>query len=404
MLTLGNRFLQKVLDAGKIAAALRAVRTLIRSSLGSFQSSISETIDSTHTAWRAANSPRFLRSSRVGTSRRDSSGIALILVIFVIGLATTIVVSVTYSTYIAGRLNASLEQGLKGEYLVKSALSFARVLIKADTSDYDDPAKDPWYPFRFGQAVPADLLGIQEPNVQIELEISPTGAKMPIQCITDRPAGNPDRWLDTFAQLFQSLGFDDPPFAEPEPSGHFEGKVFKSNDLVANLLDYIDRDSDSLNIGPYQGVESDVTGIFKNVDINRESELSSIPGFTPRRVQELLKHLSVYNACFINFNAVGEKVFLSLDRQLIPDDFANVKLRREDPNQPPMTSYNELKAAMGGKTVLDPIQTYLKSGSKQFTVIAKVQTAASVTYLRALLRVVGYSGKDPPDIESIQLF
>lgn len=326
---------------------------------------------------------------------------ALPLVIVIIVLASTIVVGVTYSTYMSGRLNASLEQGLKGEYLVKSALNLARILIQADTTDEDSP-KDPWVMFRNGQSVPTSLLGIDEPNVKVDLEISPLGAKIPLRCLMPSPNNPPPPlWLEAFKRLFESLGFDND--EEADQSGKFGDRVFKPNELVANLVDYMDRDSESLDISGFPGIESELpNGYFKNRDIARETELSIIPGFTAARLQKLFKYISTAPSCVVNVNSAPAEVLLALHSEITSTQVEEIKKYRSS-EEGPFKEVSQLEGEYLSQTAFTAIRPYLEVRSSRFLVIAKAEFLANVTFLKAGIDTQRDKGT-LPKITSLELF
>lgn len=328
------------------------------------------------------------------------SGVALPLTIVIIALATTIVVSVTYSTYMSGRLNASLEQGLRGEYYVKSALNLARVLIRADITDEDSP-KDPWYIFKSGLTIPTELLGIEEKNVKVDLEISPLGAKIPLRCLVPTTNSPPaPQWLDAFKRLFDSLGFNDD--EEVDQTGRFENRVFKPNEMVANLVDYMDRDSTSLDVSNYPGVESDLpNGVFKNTDVSRETELASIPGFTPARLQKLLKYVSVAPGCTVNINSAPAEVLNALHFEITPSQIDEIKKFRTSESGP-FREVSQLEQYLS-QASFQAIRPYLEVRSSRFVVIAKAEFLANVTFLKAGLDTQRERGS-LPRITSLELF
>jgi hypothetical protein len=91
---------------------------------------------------------------------------ALIMIVFMIALASAILISLTDSTYVAMRLNGAAEQRIKAEYILKSAVNVAQVLIKSDLTNFDDPTQDAWMIFVEGREVPGELLAIPEPNIR----------------------------------------------------------------------------------------------------------------------------------------------------------------------------------------------------------------------------------------------
>jgi type II secretory pathway component PulK len=330
------------------------------------------------------------------TSAQGQSGVALPLVIVTIVLASTIVTAATYSTYISGRLNASLEQGLKAEYLVKSALNFARILIFADSGS-EDSDKDPWRIFERGQSVPAEILAIEDRNVKVDLEISPLGSKLPLSCLLEQGA-TPTYWYDNFARLFTLLGFDQDD--EEEKRGRFKGTVFKPNELVANLVDYVDEGDKSLDVAPYSGIEDQIpAGVFKNRKILRESELSTIPGFTPARIQKLLLYIVAGASCSVNINSASTEVL-----QAVHPDISQVQAQQiieTRAEKGPFKEYEELSGLIS-PDALASLRTLQGLRTTNFSVIAKAQFAANTTYLRA--RISSQGSSSMPKVTQLELY
>ncbi len=343
-----------------------------------------------------------LRKSSPGlASTQSQSGVALPLVVVTIVLATTIVVGATYSSYISGRLNATLEQGLRAEYLVKSALNLARVLIQADTTP-EDTAEDPWRPFEYGQKIPSEILNIDEKNVTVDLEISPLSARLPLDCLLQDAPGNTTTWLDNFVKLFQLLDFEND--NEAENSGPFAGKIFSPEDMVANLYDYMDSNLKSFEMQGFKGVGIEdqlPSGTFKNKKILRESELAVIPGFTPSRLQRLLPYIVAGVPCTININSASPTVLKALHKDITETEVESIVDFRKS-NNGPFKDRNQVS------TFISPdayqfINTYLDFNSKRFSVLAKAQFSANTTFLRARVKNDGTKGSIP-EITLLELY
>ncbi|NDC38898.1 MAG: hypothetical protein EBZ48_12750, partial [Proteobacteria bacterium] len=181
-------------------------------------------------------------------------GVALILVTFVVALATIIVTALAYSTHLAARRNSMVERGFQAEYLLKSAVSLARTLIKLDKTP-EDSEKDLWGLFKEGLAIPTELLNIGEPNVNVELEIRPEEGKIPVRALVPTPSTNTvsTAWRDVLLRLFENLGFRDD--ESKQESGPFKGQVFSPEEMIANLIDFIDADKVPYKDGNFIGIE-----------------------------------------------------------------------------------------------------------------------------------------------------
>ena len=68
----------------------------------------------------------------------SQKGVALLLVVFILALATIIIVNLTYSTMISSQQNTNMQRATQAEYLLKSMESLAIVLLKNDmATNYD---------------------------------------------------------------------------------------------------------------------------------------------------------------------------------------------------------------------------------------------------------------------------
>jgi type II secretory pathway component PulK len=214
-------------------------------------------------------------------------GVALIMVIFMIVITSALLVSLTDSTYISMRLNRAAEQRLKAEYILKSAVNVAQVLIKSDTTQYDDPSQDLWMKFMEGAEIPGELVGVTEPNVRVSLLIASEKGKIPLLSVVSA-SGADNTWRNVLRALFQNLGFDNEQKTPAQSTDAAPTKMHSSTEMVANLIDYLDTDKDSYSSSDFQaqGIEGDLPPgeEFRN-DRTMESlasELGSIPGFTPK--------------------------------------------------------------------------------------------------------------------------
>jgi general secretion pathway protein K len=330
--------------------------------------------------------------------RNNQSGLALLLVMFLVALASILVINLTYSTYLGSRLSNSIEKSVQAEYLLKSALNYARVLIKADETE-EDSNKDEWGKFANGVSIPAEYLDIPVKNVNIELEIRPEGAKMNIKSIVPRTLnGQPDtRWRGVLERLFQQLGFDND--GEVPGPGQYEDMTFGTKELVANFIDYVDEDRDSYDSDGFRGIENENSG-FPNTQISRIGEISAIPGFTAARMQKLMPFLTTQDNLRININLAAKILIQSLH----PDIDANqvdqiISFRNSE--EGPFQNISKLQEFVSSD-VFDQIQSLITVQSNRFQVLAKVDFGTSTSYLRAFVSKVGRN--QLPIIQSLELF
>jgi hypothetical protein len=279
---------------------------------------------------------------------------------------------------------------------MKSAVNFARVLIQNDSTEFDDPARDDWMQFREGRDVPGELVGISEQNVRISLMIAPENAKIPLVEVVQGSGVDP-AWRDTLVSLFRDLGFDTPPSTANEPSGQTPARAYSSTEMVANLIDYLDSDQVTYSDNSFQGIESDLpqgtefpnSGKIESL----QSELTSIPGFTPLRVQQLLPYVSIHRKAQVNINAAPRRVLRALIEGLDPtsvgaaDAEAEKLIQCRDPANggPYNQGYRTQLTSCITPSVAERIKPKLTNKANVFSVIVKVEYGNTSFFASAYL-------------------
>ncbi len=342
--------------------------------------------------------------SQPGVFRSSERGIALLLAIFVVALASILVVDLAYTSYLGSRLSSITTKSLQAEYLLKSAVNFARTLIKEDTSPEDAP-QDNWASFIAGQVVPMNLLGIDTPGVTVSIEITPEEAKFPLRSILTRNGGEVDvKWRDAAMRLFQKLGFDDD-LTEVDQTKLFPEKHFKSDELVAVLIDYMDTDKDSYEDqtgGFTRGFEGELAEeVFANERLKRIGELANIPGFTPARLRKLSPLVTVFGRGVLNINLASSVILESLHEDI---DKSQAEAIVNFRNSQPFDDNNrrdELTNIIGEETY-NAISSMLDIRSRWFQVLAKVDYGTSTYFMRAYLSKADEG--ELPIIRSVELF
>lgn len=247
---------------------------------------------------------------------KPQRGIALIMVIFMIALSSALLISLTDSTYVAMRLNSAAEQRIKAEYILKSAVNVAQVLIKNDITSFDDPTQDAWMMFVDGQEIPGSLLSLPEPNIRVSLLISSSAGKIPLANVFSSGSPTDTSWRDIVTRLFKVLGFDTPDPTSARGMGN-SAPLINSEQMVANLIDYLDRDKQGYQSNNFAtGIEGDLPEgqEFRNEETidSLANELASIPGFSPGRIQRILPFVSKQRFSKVNMNAAPIEVIASM--------------------------------------------------------------------------------------------
>jgi len=340
-------------------------------------------------------------------TRSSESAFAIIIVVFVIALASILVINLAYSTTLGSRINAMSVQGFQAEYILKSALNFSRRLLMAPapqpTKDNPSP-RDPWEMFKNGMPIPAEFLGISEQNLKVELEIRPEDAKIRVDQLAD-PA-NAQRWGQVLYNLFKELGFADDD--EADQSGQFKGRSFKPDDLVGILIDYQDPNQDSYTGASFaRGIESQLKDdIFTNDRIRDIDELKNIPGFTPNRLKKLMPYISVQGKYKVNINVAPRLILKALNEDL---DDQTVDKIIEARNSAPFTRQGDWTTRFRdivGDNTYNQIFNMIDVESYRYQVLAKVDFGGTSRYfLRAVVNKDDPNSPDKmPKIVSIELF
>ncbi len=345
------------------------------------------------------------RSTTIKTTTQTDRGLALLLVIFIIALASVLVINLTYSTTLGARLNARYVRAVQAEYLLKSVLNFARKMIVSELPGPDGAPQEMWLPFKNGAPLPLELVGVSEPNTRIELEIRPEDSMIRVSQFN--VSSNVQRWGPVLYRLFVKLGFDDDD--EADQFGQFKGRAFKSEDLVGILIDYQDADKDSFTATSYaRGLESELKeNVFANSEMKNKNELRSLPGFTAKRLEKLMPYVTDQGSYKININTARSELVQALNQNI--DDLMIERLVEERTKEPfnRKGNYQARLQDIFGATIYNEIFSMITVESSRFRVIAKVDYGGQVLYyLRAVVFKqpgVG-SGDALPEISSLELF
>lgn len=333
------------------------------------------------------------------------SGVALIMVVLMITVASGVLMALTESTYVSMRLNRSAEQRVKAEYILKSAINVAQTLIKIDKTQYDDPTQDVWMQFREGATVPGEFIGLNEPNVKISLLISPESGKIPLLSLVS-PTAPDSGWRDVLVALYKNLGFED------QSNQTEQVEVTSSEQMVANLIDYLDYDKESYSTGdfPVEGIEGNLpVGVEFRNDGKLESianELSILPGYTDDRIQCILPFVSVRSKSAVNINAASQPVLQAIVQGLAPsasggEAAALIDCRNPENGGPFNQNYGSQIAACIEGDVASQIRPRLVAQGNEFFVIAKVEFGTSAFMASAHLK--SRNGR-PPVIDDLLLY
>jgi general secretion pathway protein K len=323
---------------------------------------------------------------------RSESGVAMIIVILIVSLATALVASLTYSTYLGGRTSSMIAEQLKAEYIAKSAVNFARAMLENDSApEVDAPfPRDQWAYFIGGKDLPAELFGLSDEGYRVSLEIGCEEKKLPIDNLVINSASTAQvrtEARDSLALLFQGLGFDDQ-LLEPEQTGLLNGEALNSEQTVAALIDFFDQDSESYDASPFaQGIEEDLPeGYFPNDSnprINSIEELGIIPGFTPRRIKALSEYVATQGSRKVNINFLVDQPLLmqAINDQALNTNAATIKNFRDGPEGPLSSAIQNIS----GIQLSSYAQLLVGYNCTRFPIVVKIDYGASTAWAKAMV-------------------
>jgi len=287
-------------------------------------------------------------------------------------------------------------KSFKAEYLLKSAINAARVLLQNDKTPEDSP-KDIWGPFIQGMELPAEIFEIPEYNVRLSLEIRPEESKIPLSALVSTPSriNTPDKlWRDVLLRLFINLGFAQD--QEQDQTPLFKGRIFTPEEMVANLIDFIDEDSTPYIDGNFRSIESEQTSdFFLNRKITRIGELSGVPGFTQARIRKMSPFLTTaVRMGQVNINVAPRIVLKSLHEDMT-DEMVERMIQQRAGDAGPIKTLSDLI----GFPQLQGITT----GGRFFQVVAKVDYGVAAFFARSIIERPA-NGNEPPRQISLELF
>ena len=341
-------------------------------------------------------------------------GVALIMVTFVVSLATILALHLAEATFLKSRAIQLAEKQLRSEYLLKSLLSFGTGLIAADPDTSIDSFSDSWGMFAHGQEVPPQILGL-DPGMRCYLQIIPQDAYLPAAVLafsTSQASGGQgpsldEKWRDVFRRFFEIALPADLQLAD-DHLGVFK-RSFGPTDMVANLIDYLDIDQKPYASQNYAGVESEQTSAYFRSDqrIDSLKELARVPGFTPGRLRMLAPYLRVSGgAAQININVAP----LLVIRALHEDFFRNADLAQQVftiRNKEPFADIYDLAKRVPGidPNLANDLQSFVRGGSQSFLIVGKVSFGNDEThYLRAAVSRGSSDRGEWPQVDSLELY
>lgn len=313
---------------------------------------------------------------------------ALLTAVFVITLATILVIQFGAALRFDRRVGRSFAEDIQAHYLLKSSVELGRVLLEAPKLEgiQEDWLGEPWALIAAAPSLP--ISGI---NGDLRMMIVDESGKIDVNAIytpgsESSPSEANDFWKNALASLFVRSGFTREAFEEN--SFRTLGDVgFDAYQQVAAINDWIDPDTISFSSASFEGngVESGLNhSWFYNRPFSHLSELLLVPGMTAERLSRIAPYVRVGSPNSgtqqINFNTAPLEVLLAIG---FPEKQA-AELVQERLNLP-LTS-----AILSNLVAGDPqLQRVATVTSNDFSVFAKLRLANGNYWIKAKVRAVG---------------
>ena len=259
--------------------------------------------------------------------KNNEQGMALLLVLIVVTLLTSILMELSYSTLIEQRLAETFRDNTRAYFLARGGITAGQKLLLTDNNEYDAHT-EAWaggissYPVGEGFV----SLTVKDLNGQLGINSLVVG-------------NNPQAVVvDCFYRLLLALEIDDPA------------------ELTAGVIDWLDQGDDNFQLIQTDGLDIPVVGAedlyyqglalpyaCKNGPLESLDELLLVRGFTKDIFKIVSPYLSVTDSKQININTVGREVLLALSSKIEEQTVDLIIDRRRDA---PIRSIEKLKTLL----------------------------------------------------------
>ena len=354
---------------------------------------------------------------------KQQDGFALIMTVFVLALATILVVDFSQETMTYQRNTRAQTEKIQAEYLLKSTLNVAKLLLeipKLQITDgettrtvREDYLGEPWALVSSIPALPlpgSPRLAIVDESGKIDINSingvttsqSNQAANQAAQ--SQNAQGNislADYWKNTLSELLSNRGFNRETYDE-ELNRTVGSVSYAAADQVAVIHDWVDTDSKSHSNAafPGEGIESfSEKSWFYNRPLRTVPELAMVPGFTLERLQRIAPFVRVGRSGFssaarVNVNTAPVEVLLAMG---FPESQV-VEITQNRVSEP--ITAQTLSAIVAGDTFLSRATTV---SSREFSAYARVELNNTTRWAKALISVQGSSQNRRAVLNSLEL-
>lgn len=342
-------------------------------------------------------------------NRNDEEGFALLLTVFIITVASILVVEFADTVRSFQRSSRNFSDQTRGIFMLKSAVNIGKMLIEAPKPPNlmgQDSLLDPWAMIGSAPSIPIDgfpgdlRLEIVDEDSKLDLNTLmpniPSGLANQASIQSPNPNGttgtvttppnDPSAFYQTaFRDLFYLLGFLRERYP-PEEYRTLGNNGFEAPDQVAAIIDWMDKDTESFRGTGFegQGIESgaDKTWFF-NRPLRSLGELALVPGMTLERVGMLARYVRVSQSTpggsrTVNINTAPLEVLLAMGMsQNLAEEIVSKRL-----------SFPYTQDSLGLITQVEPkLAGKLSIKSTEFMALARVSLSSRTLWARAFFSV-----------------
>jgi general secretion pathway protein K len=338
---------------------------------------------------------------------KSERGVALLLAVFVITLATILVFELGKRARYDQVVSRSFSEGIQGDYVLKSGLSFARFVLELPR---EEGVSEDWLGQPWALLEAATQLQIEGVVGDPRILIVDDDGKVDLNWLVQRRrtgAGAPARgagefWRDTLTELFHQAGFEREQF-DPRDYRTKGDIAFDAPTQVAAIIDWIDKDTLPYSSPGFQGDGLESNGNLKPFFANRKfrsiGELLTVPGMTLERLQRISPFVRVSNSSSapgkINVNTAPAALLLAMG---LPESDVN-ELDQE------RRSF-AIKSGMLSSLALgdNELKNYLKVNSSAFSIYVRIRMPSSTRWLRATVKTSATGITRKTSVEEIETY
>jgi general secretion pathway protein K len=301
---------------------------------------------------------KFYRSSWTGSLMQDGKkrqkGVALLMALFSTMIIFWLAMEISHETSIEYAVNSNSTQRVKAYYAAKAGVELSLLRIKIYNQIQSQIGQNKqippsiksmidliWqFPLAWPPVLPPEVSDMEKEDIMEKVKEGKMEASF-VTTITDEGTkidlgdlDSPSKSLKDSARmrlmaLFENKLANDEAFQEKHRDFRFE-------ELVNNIMDWVDRDRESLNGGdesvfyrnPPPGIRLPPNRLFRTVE-----ELRLVAGMQDAYFDILEKAVTVYGTRAVNPNRADSHVLKSLDPSITDKVVEEILQRRDSPNK-----------------------------------------------------------------------